>query len=81
MPDQTDKDPQQPKRRQPWGPYLAPAILIAAFGVFVGLRGGLSDPDAEMWEEHFRLGRAAMTVMPVMVALLGGGDGLAREAP
>jgi hypothetical protein len=72
MPDQPNNDPLQPKRRQPWGPYLAPAILIAAFGVSVGLLGGLTDPDSDGWEEHFRLGRAAMTVMPVMAALLAG---------
>ncbi len=72
MPGQTNNDPLQPKPQQPWGPYLAPAILLAVVGVFFGLWGGLSDPDdVSLWEEQMRLGRASMTVLGVMGALGG----------
>jgi hypothetical protein len=71
MPDQTNNDPPQPKPRQPWEPYLPPAIVLAAVGVFFGLLGGLTDPDSDGWEEHFHLGRIGMTVVGVIGTLAG----------
>ena len=58
------KDLTRAKPLRRWKPQIPFSITFAVFGAFLGLWGGLSDPnDADMWQEQLRLGRAGMAVV------------------
>jgi hypothetical protein len=70
MPDETIKHRNQGKPLA-MKPYLPTVIALAMVGFFLGLWGGLSDPEDPGWQEHFRYTRAFMTGGGLL-ATLGG---------